>query len=163
MTKWIIVILALVGIDQASKIWVSSVLSLGESVPVIPNFFHITYTRNTGILFGGLQGTAADYFYIFLIFAVLATAVFGYMFYKSDFKDKRLFVLRLSLTLLIAGSLGNAIDRAVQIDHAVIDFIDFNGIWSYIFNFADTFLNVGIFLFFVDTFFLEKKRAVANG
>lgn len=163
MTKWIIAILILVGIDQGSKIWVSSVLSQGESIPIIENFFHITYTRNTGILFGGLQGTAADYFYIFLIFAVLATGVFGYMFVKSDFNDKKLFLLRLSLILLIAGSLGNAIDRAVQIDHAVIDFIDFNGIWSYIFNFADTFLNVGIFLFFVDTFFLEKKRAVANG
>ena len=67
-----------------------------------------------------------------------------------------------SLALLIAGSFGNAIDRAIQIDHAVIDFIDFNGIWNAIFNFADTFLNVGIFLFFVDTFFLEKKRAVRN-
>jgi signal peptidase II len=163
MTKWIIAIFVLLGIDQGSKIWISSVLTQGESIPVIENFFHITYTRNTGILFGGLQGTAADYFWVFLIFAILATGVFGYMFYKSDFTDKRLFILRLSLTLLIAGSLGNAIDRAVQIDHAVIDFIDFNGIWSYIFNFADTFLNVGIFLFFVDTFFLEKKRAVVNG
>lgn len=163
MTKWIVIILALIGVDQISKIWISNSLELHESIPVIKDFFHITYTRNTGILFGGLQGTATDYFWVFLIFAVVAVSVFGYMLIKSDFSDKRLFLLHLSLALLIAGSVGNAIDRAVQIDHAVIDFIDFNGIWNAIFNFADTFLNVGIFLFFVDTFFLEKKRAVNNG
>lgn len=163
MIKWLILIFVLLGIDQGSKIWVSSVMEIGDSIPVIPDFFNITYTRNTGILFGGLQGTAADYFWVFLIFAVLACTVFGYMLFKSDFSDKRLFIFRLAICLLIAGALGNAIDRAVQVDHAVIDFIDFSGIWSYIFNFADTFLNVGIFLFFIETFFLEKRRAITNG
>jgi signal peptidase II len=158
MTLWIIILLGLIGIDQISKIWASTTLEIGETVPVINNFFHITYTRNTGVLFGGLEGTASQYFWVFLIFATVATGIFGYMFVKSDFKDKRLFIFRLSLVLLIAGSIGNAIDRAVQIDHAVIDFIDFRGIWQYIFNFADTFLNVGIFLFFIDLFFLEKRR-----
>jgi len=163
MIKWIFIILALIGIDQVSKIWISSVLLEQESIPIITDFFHLTYTRNTGMLFGGFTGLATDYFWIFLIFAVLASAIFGYMFFKSDFKDKRLIVYRIALALLIAGSIGNAIDRAVQVDHAVIDFLDFRGIWEYIFNFADTFLNVGIFLFFIDVFFLEKKRLNANG
>ncbi len=163
MIKWIIIILALIGVDQGSKIWITSSLAPGESIPIINNFFHLTYTRNTGMLFGGFEGAAANYFWVFLIFAVLASGVFGYMFFKSDFNDKKLFVFRIALALLIAGSLGNAIDRAVQVDHAVVDFLDFNGIWSYIFNFADTFLNVGIFLFFIDVFFLEKKRVKVNG
>jgi len=163
MIKWIAIILILIGVDQGSKIWITSSLVQGESIPIINNFFHLTYTRNTGMLFGGFEGAATNYYWVFLIFAVLASGVFGYMFFKSDFKDKKLFVFRLAIALLIAGSLGNAIDRAVQVDHAVVDFLDFNGIWSYIFNFADTFLNVGIFLFFVDVFFLEKKRVNANG
>jgi signal peptidase II len=163
MTKWILFILLLLGIDQGTKIWVSSTMSQGDTIPVIRDFFHITYTRNTGVLFGGLQGTAAQYYWVFLIFAVIAVGVFGYMFVKSDFKDKRTFVYRFALSLLIAGTLGNAIDRLLQIDHAVIDFIDFNGIWAYIFNFADVFLNVGIFFFFIDIFFLEKKRVENNG
>lgn len=161
MTIWIITLITLVAIDQISKIWVSSALEIGETIPAIKDFFHITYTRNTGVLFGGLEGTASEYFWVFLIFATAATIIFGYMFIKSDFKDKRLFVFRLSLVLLIAGSIGNAIDRAVQIDHAVVDMIDFRGIWQYIFNFADTFLNVGIFFFFIDLFFLEKKRVAS--
>lgn len=158
MKKWILIILGLIGLDQASKIIISTSLSEGESIPIIRNFFHLTYTRNTGMVFGGLPGAATDYFWVFIIFAIAASAIFGYMFYKSDFSDKRQTILRIALTLLIAGSIGNAIDRIVQIDHAVIDFIDFLGIWSYIFNIADTFLNVGIFLFFIDVFFLEKKR-----
>jgi len=163
MIKWIFLILALLGLDQATKIWVSTTMAQGDTIPVIRDFFHITYTRNSGVLFGGLQGTASQYYWVFLIFAVLALAIFGYMFYKSDFNDKRTFIYRLALSLLIAGTLGNAIDRALQIDHAVVDFIDFNGIWAYIFNFADVFLNVGIFFFFIDIFFLEKKRVESNG
>jgi signal peptidase II len=115
------------------------------------------------MVFGGLQGTAAQYYWVFLIFAIVAIGVFGYMFLKSDFSDKKLVVFRIALALLIAGTIGNAIDRAVQVDHAVIDFIDFKGIWSYIFNLADTFLNVGIALFFIDIMFLEKKRVKTNG
>ena len=163
MKKWIIIILALIGIDQGSKIWISSVLVEGETIPIINNFFHLTYTRNTGMLFGGFEGLSIDYYWVFLVFAVVAAGIFGYMFFTGDFKDKNLFIYRLALALLISGSLGNAIDRAIQIDHAVIDFLDFNGIWSYIFNFADTFLNIGIFLFFIDVFFLEKKRVKSNG
>ncbi len=163
MIKWVIVILALLGLDQASKILISNNLVEGETIPIINDFFHFTYTRNTGILFGGMQGTSQDYYWVFLIFAVVALSVFGYMFFKSDFSSKKLFVYRLALALLIAGTLGNAIDRLFQVDHAVVDFIDFRGIWQYIFNFADIFLNVGIFFFFVDTFFLEKKRVEISG
>ncbi len=163
MKKWIILILVLLGLDQGSKIWVSSTMQYRESIPLIEDFFHLTYTRNTGILFGGLPGTSENYWWVFIVFAIIALGVFSTLLFKSDFSDKRMFIYRLGLSLLIAGSLGNAIDRLVQVDHAVIDFLDFNGIWAYIFNFADTFLNVGIFLFFVDTFFLEKKRVVKNG
>lgn len=163
MIKWLLIILGLIGLDQISKIWVSETMMIEESIPVIKDFFHITYTRNLGMVFGGLQGTAAQYYWVFLIFAIVAIGVFGYMFLKSDFSDKKLVVFRVALALLIAGTIGNAIDRAVQVDHAVIDFIDFKGIWSYIFNLADTFLNVGIALFFIDIMFLEKKRVKTNG
>jgi signal peptidase II len=163
MFKWIIAILALLGIDQATKLYFASTLSEGDTIPIIEDFFHFTYTLNTGIVFGGMQGTSETYYWIFLIFAVIALGVFGYMFFKSDFNNKKLFIYRLALALLIAGTLGNSIDRIFQAQHAVHDFIDFRGIWDYIFNFADVFLNVGIFFFFFDTFFLEKKRVETSG
>ncbi|MDD3129803.1 MAG: signal peptidase II, partial [Candidatus Izemoplasmatales bacterium] len=158
-----IIALALIGLDQASKIWISSILEVGESITIIPDFFYFTHVRNTGGVFGMAEGFAADYYWLFVLFAIIASSIFGYMLAKTDFLDKRLFILRLAMILLISGSIGNAIDRIAQTDHAVVDFIDFIGIWEYRFNLADTFLNVGIGLFFIDIFFLEKKRVVNNG
>jgi len=103
------------------------------------------------------QGLAETYV-IFLIFVSLALIIFGVMFFKTDFKDKKLFWYQLALTLLIAGALGNVIDRIFQFDHNVIDFIDFRGIWNYVFNIADICLNVGIAIFLFDQFILDPRR-----
>lgn len=158
MIIWIIVLVALVGIDQLSKALVVAHFAYeGQTIPVIGDFFHITYVRNSGAVFGVFQGLA-DTYVIFLIVMGLAIILFGYMFFKNDFKDKRTFWYSLALTLLLAGAFGNALDRIFQPDHNVVDFIDFRGIWNYVFNFADICLNVGIALFIIDQFFLEPKR-----
>ncbi|MCK5731726.1 MAG: signal peptidase II, partial [Tenericutes bacterium] len=134
----------------------------GETLPIIEGFFHITYVRNSGAVFGMFQGLAETYV-IFLIFISIALVIFGYLFIKNDFKDKKTFWYTLGLSLLIAGALGNAIDRLFQPDHNVVDFIDFRGIWAYIFNVADICLNVGIAIFMIDQFLLEPKRKKING
>ncbi len=158
MIIWILVIITLVGIDQLTKALVLAHFTYeGQSLPVIENFFHITYVRNSGAVFGIFQGLAETYV-IFLVVMGIALILFGYMFFKNDFKDKRTFWYSLALSLLIAGALGNAIDRLFQFDHNVVDFIDFRGIWSFVFNFADMCLNVGIALFIFDQFILEPKR-----
>lgn len=158
MIIWIIVLVALVGIDQLTKALVVARFAYeGQTLPVIQDFFHITYVRNSGAVFGMFQGLA-DTYVIFLILMGLAIILFGYMFVKNDFKDKRTFLYSLALTLLLAGAFGNALDRIFQVDHNVVDFIDFRGIWNYVFNVADVCLNVGIALFIIDQFFLEPKR-----
>jgi len=158
MKKWILIILGLVGLDQLTKYLVVANFSYeGDTAAVINNFFHITYVRNSGAVFGMFQGLAETYV-IFLIFISLALIIFGVMFYKIDFKDKKLFWYQLALTLLIAGALGNAIDRVFQFDHNVVDFIDFRGIWDYVFNIADICLNVGIAIFLFDQFILDPRR-----
>ncbi len=158
MIVWIVIIVLLLGLDQLTKaLVVSNLVFEGNTVPVIQDFFHITYVRNSGAVFGMFQGLA-DTHVIFLVIFGLALALFIYMFIKNDFKDKRTFWYTLALTLLIAGALGNAFDRLFQPDHNVVDFIDFRGIWSYVFNVADICLNVGIGLYIFDQFFLEPKR-----
>jgi signal peptidase II len=158
MKKWIAIILALVGLDQLTKyLVVANFTYEGETLAVIKNFFHITYVRNSGAVFGMFQGLAETYV-IFLVFVGIALVIFGFMFYKTDFKDKKLFWYHLALSLLIAGALGNAIDRVFQFDHNVVDMIDFRGIWHYVFNIADICLNVGIAIFLFDQFILEPKR-----
>jgi len=166
MTVWIVLIVLLVGVDQLTKALVVSqsaswVLDgFRPTLPVIQDFFHLTYVRNSGAVFGIFEGSAEDHWWIFLIFMIFAITIFGYMFINNDFKYKRNFWYTLALSLLIAGAFGNAIDRVFQPDHNVVDFIDFRGIWDYVFNIADMCLNVGIAIFIFDQFFLEPKRKV---
>lgn len=162
MIIWIMVIIGLIGIDQITKaLVVANFANPGDTLAIIKDFFHITYVRNDKAIMGldlGIQS-----FWIYLIFMGIALVLFGYLFIKNDFKDKRTFWLSLSLSLLIAGAFGNAIDRVFQPDHNVVDFIDFRGIWIYVFNVADICLNVGIGLFIIDQFILEPKRKKAHG
>lgn len=164
MKKWLLIILGLVGLDQLTKYIVSTTMvEDGASISIIKGVLEIAYTRNSGAVFGLFQGLAETYV-IFLIFIGIAIALFGYMFYKTDFKDKKLIWYHLAIVLMIAGALGNGIDRIAQVDHNVVDFIASPGIWGYIFNVADVYLNIGIALFVIDQFILEPKRnKVANG
>lgn len=158
MIVWIILIVLLIALDQITKaLVVSGFTHVGDTFPVIQDFFHFTYVRNSGAVFG-LGGDITDILWVFIIVAIIAAIVLGYFFFSNDFKDKRRIVYTLAISLLIAGTFGNFIDRIFQPDHMVVDFIDFRGIWSYVFNVADMCLNVGIALFIVDLFFLEPKR-----
>ncbi len=158
MLLWIILVFGLVAIDQLSKLWVVSAFEqVGDSIAVIDGFFHLTYVRNPGAVFGiGANVGFALYFFIGVF--VVAIGVFGYMFAKNNFRDPKRLLYTISITLLISGSIGNTIDRIFQPDHKVVDFLAFPAIWDPVFNFADSCLTIGIIIFLIDQFFLEPKR-----
>ena len=165
MKKWIIISIAFLGLDQITKILVSIYAPFKTPVPIIKGVLNIYYTHNTGVAFGLFQGITQTYTIILAIFALVALSIFGYMLVKNDFSDKKTKWYSLALALLIAGTLGNAIDRLFQPGNVVIDFIDFaalGNLWGYTFNFADVYLNVGMALLFIDIFFLEPKRKKTN-
>jgi signal peptidase II len=158
MIIWLVILFALVTIDQLTKLWVVSNFAVeGETLPIIDGFFHFTYSRNPGAVFG-IGGDHGVALYFFIAVFVVAIAVFGTMFFKNDFRDRKKILYSISLTLLIAGAFGNNIDRIFQFDHKVIDFIDFRGIWPFIFNVADICLTIGMIAFLVDSFIFEPKR-----
>jgi len=64
-----------VGLDQISKMYVSSVMSLYASYPVIDGFFNITYIRNPGAAFGFLANAAPVFRSLFLIVMSAAAIV----------------------------------------------------------------------------------------
>ncbi|MDZ4196916.1 MAG: signal peptidase II [Candidatus Izemoplasmatales bacterium] len=162
MLLWIVLVALLVIIDQVSKYYMVFLLVAEQStIPVIEGFFHFTYVRNPGVVFG-IGGNSGLPLIFFIVTGILAIGIFSFFLYKTNFKDKKLFIYHLALALLIAGSLGNLIDRVVQVDHKVIDFLDFRGIWDFIFNFADMCLTVGMGIFVFDQFILEPKRRKTN-
>ena len=126
-------------IDQASKYLVTRTMSLHDSEPVLGNFFRLTYIHNPGAAFGLNIGSPL----VHTIVSIVALSILVYLFWTMP-RENRL--LRFALTLVLGGALGNIIDRLYLGE--VIDFFDF-GIatlrWP-IFNFADSFVTVGIFL-----------------
>jgi len=162
MKKWIAFIISLLAIDQITKYIVTKTFtSVGDTIAVIPNFFHFTYVRNPGVVFG-LGGNLNLSHLLFVFIALIASGFFFYMITKVDVNDKKYFWYVFGLSLLIAGAFGNVIDRIFQFDHEVVDFIDFRGIWNYVFNFADICLTCGIAIFAFDQFILEPKREQKN-
>ena len=120
-------------LDQASKYYVMNHFALGESLPVIQNLFHLTYIINRGAAFGILTNQR----WFFLAVAFVLIIVYG--FYRKRVNNGPL-SLRVGTALLIAGAIGNGIDRYVL--HGVVDFFDFR-IWP-IFNIADIGICVGV-------------------
>ena len=138
--------------DQVSKTIVVRTMSLYESVPVIENFFHFTYITNDGMAFG--IDFPFGYFIFSLVSALLTLFLFWYLWTVRN--DS--LVIRLGLAMIIAGAVGNLIDRLMLGE--VIDFLDFmigNFHW-YVFNLADSYVSVGMVLILTDSIFLEKKR-----
>lgn len=132
----------LISIDQISKLYVHTQFLLHESVPVIQNFFHITYVRNYGAAFGLLaQMPAAFRELFFLAIPPLACLTILYILKSVEDRDTRQII---SLSAIFAGALGNYIDR-LQFKY-VIDFLDFHyGAWSWpSFNVADMAIVCGV-------------------
>jgi len=147
-----IIIILLVGIDQAIKYAIRANMTLRETIPIIEGVFHLTYIQNTGAAFGILQGQTA---FLIALPAVLVVAILIYLHKKTNGSHV---TLPLSLALICGGGIGNLIDRVAF--GAVIDFIDFR-IFP-IFNAADIFVCVGCGLLILHMIFFDKPKSVEN-
>lgn len=144
-------------LDQATKIYIDRTMDLHSSITVVENFFNITYLRNKGAAFSFL----ADFRFRlpFFIFISLVAVVVILVVIRRLRPDQKLSAVALSL--LLAGAVGNLIDRARLGE--VIDFIYVHWYEHYwpAFNIADSAICVGVFLLAIDMF-LEERRQKAG-
>lgn len=129
------IIVALIVIDQLVKAYVVQNLALGEIKSWIPNLVSLTYLQNRGAAFSILQDQ--QWFFAVITLVVMAGAVW---YLHKHIEDSWWLVT--GLVLIIAGGLGNFIDRISQgfvVDMFHLDFINFA-----IFNVADSYLTVGV-------------------
>lgn len=156
MRRWrLFSAIALAGllVDQATKLYIDGSMRLFDSIPVIENFFHITYVRNRGAAFSFLSN-ASWRMPFFITVSLIAAAVILVAFRKLR-DDQRL--AQVSLAMIFSGAVGNLIDR-LRLGE-VIDFLDahwYRHHWP-AFNVADSLICVGVFLLAVDML-LEEKR-----
>jgi signal peptidase II len=146
-------VLALVFVDQASKWLVEKHLPLYSSRTVIPGFFNLTHIHNKGAIFGFFSQSGRPAVFLTLIAtSFLALALVIYYFFKTSASD---LPLKLALSLIMAGALGNQVGRVGR--GYVIDFLDFHiksRHWPF-FNIADSCITIGA-VFLLILLFVRK-------
>ncbi|MGQ7366902.1 signal peptidase II [Streptococcus suis] len=130
----------LIAVDQLVKAWTVANIELDTVEPFIPGFMSLAYLRNYGAAWSILQNQ--QWFFTIVTIA----AVTGLIWYYVKQIKGNLWTL-FSLALMIAGALGNFIDRirlGYVVDMFHLDFISFP-----VFNVADMCLSVGVGILFI--------------
>jgi signal peptidase II len=138
-------ILAVLAIDQTSKVAVEKWMPLGQTTPILP-FFSLTHVQNTGAAFGMF----ADSNGAFIVLTLVILALLAKMHRDLAGQGKWASV---GVLLVWGGAVGNLVDR-IRVG-AVTDFLDFywRG-WHWpAFNVADSAITVGVTLLFVQNLF----------
>ncbi len=117
----IITVFSIILLDQITKYYIDSYMSVGDSFPVIQGLFNITYVRNPGAAFGIFAGSPAVFRTVFLI-AVTSAAMVLILYYVWMNRERGP-LMNLALSLIFGGAVGNLIDR-IRFGE-VIDFLDF--------------------------------------
>ena len=151
-----LIIVLLIALDQISKLLVLNKLADGTVVDIIPGFFRLLYVENRGAAFGILQEGRP-------LFIVITLAVIGFLLYGIYFKRNEVKgMLRVALVLILAGAVGNFIDRLRL--HFVVDFLSFRffGHDFAVFNLADSMIVVGTILLMLHVFLGHEKSSHAS-
>jgi signal peptidase II len=145
---YFVIVAGIILLDQIVKKIVVSNMYVGESIPLLEDFFHITYIHNKGAAFSLWEQQ-----WILLIAFPAIVMVVGLMclFIKRKTWDK---LYLLSIALICGGGLGNLIDRIIQ--GYVVDMFDFR-VFP-VFNIADIFICIGCGLMLIYVIFLERKN-----
>lgn len=145
----LVCVAALVGIDQAIKLWATQYLAPVEVITVIPHVVELRFVLNQGMAFSLLSGKQ-----LFLIIATSIALIF--VAYGLFFRSRGRYLQQAALLLILAGGIGNLIDRVLNGE--VVDYINLLFMQFAVFNFADICVCVGVGLW-VLVIFLEELHA----
>ena len=117
----LVCVAALVGIDQAIKLWAVQALAPVESITLIPHVLELRFVLNQGMAFSLLSGRQ-----LFLI--LTTTAALLLVAYMLFFRSRGKLLQQTAFILVLAGGIGNLIDRVLNgevVDYINPLFIDF--------------------------------------
>ncbi|HLY12470.1 MAG TPA: signal peptidase II, partial [Planctomycetota bacterium] len=151
------VALAGAGLDLLTKHLAFEHIQQYQEVTIVDGFFAFGRTTNPGVVFGYGAGAKK----IWLAVSVLAVPVILGIFFTVR---KPKWILSIALGMIMAGTLGNMYDRVFTQKQEVRDFIKFYyrpsrgepKVWP-LFNLADSFICVGVFLLTVEMMFFDEK------
>ncbi|NLG87256.1 MAG: signal peptidase II [Firmicutes bacterium] len=137
----------IVALDQLAKALIRRSLLPGQSLPIWPGIFHLSYVQNPGAAFGMLRNQTG------LLVVVTAVVVVAIVLYAGRL-EPHMSLLRWAMALVLGGAVGNLIDR-LRFGY-VVDFLDFR-IWP-VFNVADIAIVSGVGLLFIYLLRSEGKQ-----
>ena len=153
---FIAIALAIIILDQVSKLVIAGTIDYYESVPIIKGLFNLVHFRNRGMAFGMMNRPDGG-ITLYLLIAVTIIAIFLIIVWSKKLKDENRRLL-FGLSLILGGAVGNLIDR-IRIKE-VIDFLDVY-IGSYhwpAFNIADSAITVGTFWIVMNIIFFSSTK-----
>ncbi len=146
LIRFYLLVVLLVVLDQATKILALHHLAPLDTLPILPNVFHLTLVQNRGIAFGFFRNSGMA---LFAVISLSLSALFVMSFYLKKFSRFGI----LSLAFILGGACGNWLDR-LRLGY-VVDFLDFR-IWP-VFNLADTAISLGVGIYILQLMLDPKK------
>jgi len=159
-----LVAVAVVALDQVTKIWVDSAYELYQSVPIL-SWLNLTYVRNSGAAFSLFADHSATFRVpFFFVVALVAGGAIAFFVHQTPPSQRSVL---LACGLVLGGAVGNLIDRVIYGE--VIDFVDvhWRGMHWPAFNVADSGISVGVTLLLLRSIFVrddphaEAERSAA--
>ncbi len=138
--------LLVLGLDQLTKFLIYGTASKS----IIGNLLWFESTLNTGVAFSMFEGKSI----LFFVLAIISAVFMVYVICSKKWLKTKL--EKISIGLLLGGTIGNAIDRLVF--GGVRDFIYLKFINFAIFNVADMAITIGAILFCVSIIFLRDRK-----
>ncbi|MEW6333864.1 MAG: signal peptidase II [Thermodesulfobacteriota bacterium] len=160
-TRFLIIAGAVLVLDQLTKAWIIATLKIHEGFAVIDGLFNVVHVRNPGAAFGFLAGAPPVFRSVFFI-AVTLAAILLILHYLRQTRTEQLSLV-VSLALILAGAVGNLIDR-IRFGE-VVDFLDVyigTAHWP-AFNVADASISVGAAFLVLSLIARRKERAGETG
>ncbi|MFQ9934478.1 MAG: signal peptidase II [Lachnospiraceae bacterium] len=156
---WSILFVILTAADRITKMMAYNNLKDNDSVVVIKGFLSLTYVENKGAAWGIMSGRIN----LLAIATIIIIPFLIFLFIRAwkskkyfDLKKSRyLTILQLDMILLLAGAVGNFIDRILM--GFVVDFFQFTFIDFPVFNVADCYITAGAFIFVIIYIFVFKS------
>jgi signal peptidase II len=139
------VVVAVLVVDQLSKLWIISRFPNINDFARVTDFFDFVRVANRGVSFGLFNnGAAANAIVFSLLAAAIVAALIVWLFRASGT------LLPVAIGLVIGGAIGNVADRLRL--GSVVDFLDFHlGAWHFpAFNVADSAICIGVGLMLID-------------
>ena len=145
----IIISMAVVLLDQGTKLLVIHNIAPTDTIPVLPRILNLVYVKNTGAAFSILSGKT---FFLSLISLAVCVGIVWYLV-KNRPENK---LMLLSVSLVLGGAVGNLIDRMFR--GSVVDFFEVIFVDFPVFNVADIAITVGAILLMIYVLFFDREK-----